>query len=64
MCEHIVLYTHAQSFLLTVLNFTHRIDEFSFGTHYPKLVNPLDDSVEITEKRKLKFKCFSQEGYC
>ncbi|KAI8349421.1 endoplasmic reticulum vesicle transporter-domain-containing protein [Blakeslea trispora] len=32
-----------------LLNFTHRIDEFSFGPFYPNLVNPLDDSIEITE---------------
>ncbi|KAI8372540.1 endoplasmic reticulum vesicle transporter-domain-containing protein [Choanephora cucurbitarum] len=31
-----------------LLNFTHRIDEFSFGPFYPNLVNPLDDSIEIT----------------
>ncbi|KAI9494790.1 endoplasmic reticulum vesicle transporter-domain-containing protein [Zychaea mexicana] len=32
-----------------LLNFTHRIDQFSFGKQYPDLVNPLDNSVEITE---------------
>ncbi|ORE00934.1 DUF1692-domain-containing protein [Rhizopus microsporus var. microsporus] len=32
-----------------VLNFTHRIDEFSFGQLYPNLINPLDNSVEIAE---------------
>ncbi|KAI8991846.1 endoplasmic reticulum vesicle transporter-domain-containing protein [Mycotypha africana] len=32
-----------------IMNFTHRIDEFSFGQLYPNLVNPLDDSVEIAE---------------
>ncbi|KAI7907957.1 endoplasmic reticulum vesicle transporter-domain-containing protein [Cokeromyces recurvatus] len=32
-----------------LLNFTHRIDEFSFGQLYPNLVNPLDDSIEISE---------------
>ncbi|KAI9483275.1 MAG: endoplasmic reticulum-golgi intermediate compartment-domain-containing protein [Benjaminiella poitrasii] len=32
-----------------MLNFTHRIDEFSFGQLYPNLVNPLDDSIEISE---------------
>ncbi|CAG8614207.1 11369_t:CDS:10 [Paraglomus occultum] len=35
----------------SAINFTHRIDEFSFGTLYPKLVNPLDDSVEITDQQ-------------
>ncbi|CAJ0753317.1 22427_t:CDS:2, partial [Entrophospora sp. SA101] len=32
------------------LNFSHRIDEFSFGTHYPLLVNPLDNSIEISQE--------------
>ena len=35
--------------IFKVMNFTHRIDEFSFGTHYPRLINPLDNSVEIAE---------------
>jgi hypothetical protein len=35
-----------------VLNFTHRINEFSFGELYPNLVNPLDDSIEISYSRK------------
>jgi hypothetical protein len=39
-------------FGLIVLNFTHRIDEFSFGELYPSLINPLDDSIEIAESRK------------
>lgn len=32
---------HRQTFLED-MNFTHRIDELSFGDFYPKLVNPLD----------------------
>lgn len=32
-----------------ILNFTHRIDEFSFGEFYPDLVNPLDNSIELAE---------------
>ncbi|KAG1376132.1 hypothetical protein G6F61_007862 [Rhizopus arrhizus] len=32
-----------------VLNFTHRIDELSFGEFYPNLINPLDNSMEIAE---------------
>ncbi|KAI8070504.1 endoplasmic reticulum vesicle transporter-domain-containing protein [Gongronella butleri] len=32
-----------------VMNFTHRIDEFSFGEFYPSLVNPLDNSLEVAE---------------
>jgi len=30
------------------INFTHRIDKFSFGQDYPRMHNPLDDSVEIS----------------
>ncbi|ORX53104.1 DUF1692-domain-containing protein [Hesseltinella vesiculosa] len=33
-----------------MMNFTHRIDEFSFGKFYPSLVNPLDNSLEVTSK--------------
>ncbi|KAI8148164.1 endoplasmic reticulum vesicle transporter-domain-containing protein [Fennellomyces sp. T-0311] len=33
----------------SLLNFTHRIDQFSFGRHYPERVNPLDNSVEVAE---------------
>ncbi|KAG0175855.1 hypothetical protein DFQ29_006859 [Apophysomyces sp. BC1021] len=33
----------------SLLNFTHRIDEFSFGQFYAGLVNPLDNSVEVAE---------------
>ncbi|CAG8742467.1 11564_t:CDS:2, partial [Acaulospora morrowiae] len=43
---------------LHALNFTHRIDEFSFGTFYPSLVNPLDNSIEISETNMETFKYF------
>ncbi|CAO3650902.1 unnamed protein product [Mucor hiemalis] len=32
-----------------LLNFTHRIDEFSFGELYAELINPLDNSIELAE---------------
>ncbi|CAO3644969.1 unnamed protein product [Cunninghamella echinulata] len=32
-----------------VMNFTHRIDGFSFGDYYNGLINPLDGSVETTD---------------
>ncbi|KAJ2956324.1 hypothetical protein NQZ79_g7812 [Umbelopsis isabellina] len=41
-----------------VLNFTHRIDEFSFGELYPSLINPLDDSIEISESHFEIFQYF------
>ncbi|KAF9435243.1 hypothetical protein BGZ76_006658 [Entomortierella beljakovae] len=41
-----------------VMNLTHRIDEFSFGELYPSIVNPLDDSFEISEKAFEAFQYF------
>ncbi|ODQ64068.1 putative COPii-coated vesicle-associated protein [Nadsonia fulvescens var. elongata DSM 6958] len=32
------------------LNFTHIIDEFSFGEYYPKLVNPLDGTTQLASE--------------
>ncbi|CAG8488225.1 10170_t:CDS:2 [Ambispora leptoticha] len=51
---YITAYGHGYGFGLVhidhdLMNFTHRIDKFSFGTHYPRLVNPLDNSIEISE---------------
>ncbi|KAG2187861.1 hypothetical protein INT44_000611 [Umbelopsis vinacea] len=40
------------------LNFTHRINEFSFGKLYPNLVNPLDDSIETTDAHFHAFQYF------
>ncbi|CAG8507408.1 5835_t:CDS:2, partial [Funneliformis caledonium] len=40
------------------MNFTHRIDEFSFGTLYPHLINPLDNSFEIAEAHVEAFMYF------
>lgn len=34
------------------MNFTHIIDEFSFGEYYPKLINPLDGIVSYASSRK------------
>ncbi|EXX76520.1 Erv41p [Rhizophagus irregularis DAOM 197198w] len=58
---HITALGHGYGYYNTaveLLNFTHRIDEFSFGTHYPRLVNPLDNSVEIAEAHKEAFLYF------
>ena len=33
------------------INFTHIIDEFSFGEYFPNIHNPLDDTVESTDDR-------------
>lgn len=40
------------------LNFTHVIDEFSFGEYYPKLVNPLDETHSIATNNFQSFQYF------
>jgi hypothetical protein len=41
------------------INFTHIIDEFSFGEYYPKLVNPLDDGLlSVADSADASFKYF------
>lgn len=39
-------------------NFTHRIDELSFGAYYPKLLNPLDGVIATTEEPQTVFQYF------
>jgi len=41
-----------------LLNFTHRFFTFSFGQYYPGLINPLDDTAEITEKHFTYYQYF------
>ncbi|KAG0211328.1 hypothetical protein BGX28_008151 [Mortierella sp. GBA30] len=41
-----------------VMNMTHKIDELSFGELYPSIVNPLDDSFEISESAFEAFQYF------
>ncbi|KAF9105464.1 hypothetical protein BGX27_009614 [Mortierella sp. AM989] len=41
-----------------VMNMTHKIDELSFGELYPSIVNPLDDSFEISESLFEEFQYF------
>lgn len=36
---------------LTEINMSHVITEFSFGPHFPGIVQPLDNSFEITHDR-------------
>ncbi|RIA94708.1 endoplasmic reticulum vesicle transporter-domain-containing protein [Glomus cerebriforme] len=58
---HITALGHGYGYYHTaveVMNFTHRIDEFSFGIHYPRLINPLDNSVEIAEANMEAFMYF------
>src|SRR6201989_2636065 len=43
---------------LTAFNFSHYINELSFGPYYPKLVNPLDDTVSYTDKNYNKFQYY------
>ncbi|KAG4099834.1 DUF1692-domain-containing protein [Neocallimastix lanati (nom. inval.)] len=41
-----------------LLNFTHRFYTFSFGQYYPGLINPLDNTAEITEKHFTYYQYF------
>jgi hypothetical protein len=34
------------------MNLSHIITEFSFGPHFPDIVQPLDNSFEATDKRR------------
>jgi hypothetical protein len=39
-------------------NFSHVVNELSFGEYYPKLVNPLDDTTATTEENLFKFQYY------
>nr|POE49239.1 endoplasmic reticulum-golgi intermediate compartment protein 2 [Quercus suber] len=39
-------------------NFSHHINELSFGPFYPSLINPLDDTVATTENKFHKFQYY------
>ncbi|KAF9973786.1 hypothetical protein BGZ73_002974 [Actinomortierella ambigua] len=41
-----------------LMNMTHKIDELSFGALYPTIVNPLDDSFEISKDHFEAFQYF------
>ena len=41
----------SMSFTDEEINFTHFIDEFSFGEYFPKIVNPLDYTTQLTDDR-------------
>lgn len=49
--------SYRQTFLED-MNFTHRIDELSFGTYYPKLVNPLDGTHADSQDHFHRFQYF------
>ncbi|KAF8800437.1 hypothetical protein BYT27DRAFT_7313567 [Phlegmacium glaucopus] len=40
------------------MNFSHIITEFSFGPHFPYIVQPLDDSFKATDKNLIAFQYF------
>ncbi|KAL1925719.1 uncharacterized protein VTP21DRAFT_602 [Calcarisporiella thermophila] len=40
------------------LNFTHRIDDFSFGENFPNIRNPLDNVIESTDNNMQRFQYF------
>lgn len=42
----------------STFNFSHQINELSFGPHYPNLLNPLDKTSDITDKNFYKFQYY------
>jgi endoplasmic reticulum-Golgi intermediate compartment protein 2 len=42
-----------------VFNFSHHINELSFGPYYPRLENPLDNTVAYTDKNFYKFQYYA-----
>ncbi|KAK5944377.1 hypothetical protein PMZ80_003658 [Knufia obscura] len=42
----------------STFNFSHHINELSFGPHYPNLLNPLDKTSDSTEKNFYKFQYY------
>ena len=40
-------------YALLVMNLSHIITEFSFGPHFPDIVQPLDYSFEVTQQRRI-----------
>lgn len=42
----------------TSFNFSHHINELSFGPHYPNLLNPLDKTSDATDKNFYKFQYY------
>ena len=42
----------------STFNFSHHINELSFGPHYPSLLNPLDKTSDSTDKNFFKFQYF------
>jgi hypothetical protein len=45
--------------MITVFNFTHHINELSFGPYYPNLVNPLDNTIAYTDQNFYKFQYYT-----
>jgi hypothetical protein len=43
---------------ITEFNFSHHINELSFGPFYPSLINPLDNTVASTEANFYKFQYY------
>lgn len=41
-----------------VFNFSHHVNELSFGPYYPSLINPLDNTVATTDEHFYKFQYY------
>lgn len=50
--------THAKTCRLAAFNFSHIINELSFGPFLPSLVNPLDRTISVATTRFYKFQYF------
>lgn len=42
----------------TAFNFSHQINELSFGPYYPSLINPLDNTIATTSNHFFKFQYY------
>lgn len=51
-------FTSSKLTLLQAFNFSHMINELSFGPHYPTILNPLDKTVAATESHYYKYQYF------
>jgi hypothetical protein len=52
------LHSPSNTFTSTAFNFSHHINELSFGPFYPSLTNPLDNTFATTESHFQKFQYY------
>ena len=49
-CIYVLLYMFRVSCLFADYNFSHRIDQFSYGHETPGIINPLDGVEKVTSE--------------